>query len=96
VIDLDLRAFFDSVDHTLMLKAVERHTEQKRILLYVRRWLVAPVRQQDGTLVARDRGTPQGGLCAAAHNPPYEQRWVMRSAWRLALVGAVAATGRCA
>lgn len=60
VIDLDIRAFFDSVDHTLMLKAVERHTDQKWIVLYVQRWLVAPLRQQDGTLVARDRGTPQG------------------------------------
>jgi RNA-directed DNA polymerase len=60
VIDLDIRAFFDSVDHTLMLKAVERHTDQKWILLYVQRWLVAPLRQQDGTLAARDRGTPQG------------------------------------
>jgi RNA-directed DNA polymerase len=60
VIDLDIRAFFDSVDHTLMLKAVERHTDQKWILLYVKRWLVAPLRQQDGTLAARDRGTPQG------------------------------------
>jgi RNA-directed DNA polymerase len=60
VIDLDIRAFFDSVDHTLMLKAVERHTDQTWILLYVQRWLVAPLRQQDGTLAARDRGTPQG------------------------------------
>jgi RNA-directed DNA polymerase len=63
VIDLDIRAFFDSVDHALMLKAVARHTDQKWILLYVKRWLVAPLRQQDGTLVARDRGTPQGS-CA--------------------------------
>lgn len=60
VIDLDVRAFFDSVDHSLMLKAVERHTDQRWILLYVTRWLVAPVRQVDGTLMARDRGTPQG------------------------------------
>jgi RNA-directed DNA polymerase len=60
VIDLDIRAFFDSVDHALMLKAVARHTDQKWILLYVTRWLVAPLRQEDGTLVARDRGTPQG------------------------------------
>jgi RNA-directed DNA polymerase len=60
VIDLDIRAFFDSVDHTLMLKAVAQHTDQKWILLYVQRWLVAPLRQQDGTLAARDRGTPQG------------------------------------
>lgn len=60
VIDLDVRAFFDSVDHSLMLKAVERHTDQRWILLYVKRWLTAPLRQVDGTLVARDRGTPQG------------------------------------
>jgi len=60
VIDLDVRAFFDSVDHSLMLKAVARHTDQRWILLYVKRWLQAPLRQPDGTLVARDRGTPQG------------------------------------
>jgi RNA-directed DNA polymerase len=60
VIDCDVRAFFDSVDHSLMLKAVERHTDQRWILLYVTRWLVAPIQQPDGTLVARDRGTPQG------------------------------------
>jgi RNA-directed DNA polymerase len=60
VIDLDVRAFFDSVDHSLMLKAVERHTDQRWVLLYVKRWLQAPLQQPDGTLVARDRGTPQG------------------------------------
>jgi RNA-directed DNA polymerase len=60
VVDLDIKAFFDSVDHSLMLKAVERHTDRKWILLYVRRWLQAPVQQPDGTLVTRDRGTPQG------------------------------------
>lgn len=60
VVDLDIRAFFDSVDHSLMLKAVARHTDQKWILLYVKRWLVAPLQQQDGTLAERDRGTPQG------------------------------------
>jgi RNA-directed DNA polymerase len=62
VIDLDVRAFFDSVDHELMVKAVERHltAETRWVLLYVRRWLVAPLRTKDGTLVPRDRGTPQG------------------------------------
>lgn len=60
VIDLDVRAFFDSVDHSLMLKAVERHTGARWVLLYVARWLKAPVRLADGTLAARDRGTPQG------------------------------------
>src|SRR6266508_2288912 len=52
--------FFDSVDHSLMLKAVARHTDAKWVLLYVARWLKAPMRQPDGTLAARDRGTPQG------------------------------------
>jgi RNA-directed DNA polymerase len=60
VIDLDIKKFFDSVPHDLVLKAVERHTDQKWILLYVRRWLQAPLQQPDGTVVARDRGTPQG------------------------------------
>ena len=60
VIDLDVRAFFDSVDHSLMLKAVARHTDAKWVLLSVARWLKAPMRQPDGTLAARDRGTPQG------------------------------------
>ena len=60
VIDLDIKKFFDSVPHDLVLKVVEHHTDQKWILLYVRRWLQAPVQQPDGTVVARDRGTPQG------------------------------------
>jgi len=60
VIDLDIRAFYDSVDHELVLRAVRRHTDERWILLYVERWLKAPLQQKDGTLVRRDRGTPQG------------------------------------
>lgn len=59
-IDLDVKSFFDSVDHQLMLKAVGHHTDQRWILLYVQRWLQAPLARPDGTLVTRDRGTPQG------------------------------------
>lgn len=59
VVDLDIKVFFDSVPHDLILKAVAHHTDQKWILLYVKRWLQAPLRQ-DGVLVDRDRGTPQG------------------------------------
>jgi group II intron reverse transcriptase/maturase len=59
-IDLDVRAFFDSLDHELALRAVAHHTGERWILLYVGRWLKAPLQRRDGTLVARDRGTPQG------------------------------------
>lgn len=60
VIDLDIQKFFDSVDHALMLKAVEKHADVPWVVLYVKRWLVAPLQLTDGTLQTRDRGTPQG------------------------------------
>lgn len=60
VIDLDIRSFFSSVDHELMLKAVSRHTDLRWVLLYVERWLKAPLQREDGTLEQRDRGTPEG------------------------------------
>ena len=60
VLDLDLKSFFDSVSWDLVLKAVAHHTDQRWILLYVERWLKAPLQREDGSLVERDRGTPQG------------------------------------
>ena len=60
VVDLDVRAFFDSIPHDLLLRAVARHSDAAWVLLYVRRWLVAPLQHPDGALVARDRGSPQG------------------------------------
>jgi RNA-directed DNA polymerase len=60
VLDLDVAKLFDSVDHDLMVKAVEANTDQKWVVLYVKRWLKAPIRMPDGRLVERDRGTPQG------------------------------------
>jgi RNA-directed DNA polymerase len=62
VLDIDIAGFFDNIDHDLMMRAVELHTQSRWILLYVRRWLKAPVVMPDGTLVERDRGTPQGGV----------------------------------
>jgi RNA-directed DNA polymerase len=61
IVDLDVKAFFDSVSWELMLKAVARHTDQKWVLLYVERWLKASMLMPDGTMVARVKGTPQGG-----------------------------------
>ncbi|MBF8193733.1 reverse transcriptase [Nonomuraea sp. K274] len=62
VIDLDIRTFFDSVPWDLVLKAVAAHTDpsQSWVLLYVRRWLAAPLQLPDGTRRERNRGTPQG------------------------------------
>jgi RNA-directed DNA polymerase len=60
ILDLDVQKFFDSVDHALMVKAVEANTDQRWVVLYVKRWLVAPLQLPDGTLKPRDRGTPQG------------------------------------
>lgn len=66
VLDLDVQKFFDSVDHDLMVKAVEANItpDQKWIVLYVKRWLKAPVQLPDGTLAARDKGTPQGSAAS--------------------------------
>jgi len=60
VLDLDIRAFFDSVPHDLLLKAVAHHTDLRWVLLYIERWLKAPMQMPDGTLAAREKGTPQG------------------------------------
>src|SRR3954464_15417466 len=65
VLDLDIRAFFDSVPHDLLLKAVAHHTDERWVLLYIERWLTAPMQMPDGTLTARDRGTPQGSPISA-------------------------------
>jgi RNA-directed DNA polymerase len=60
VIDLDIQKFFDSVPWDLIVKAVQANTDQPWVILYVKRWLQAPVQMPDGTLQQRDRGTPQG------------------------------------
>ena len=96
VLDLDVKKFFDSLDHSLVLKAVAHHTDLRWILLYVKRWLKAPLQLEDGTLRQRDQGESAGGYAQLRINAPYEQRWVMRSVW----LGSPAASGltaeRCA
>jgi group II intron reverse transcriptase/maturase len=62
VLELDIRAFFDNLSHELLLRALRRHTDCKWVLLYVERWLKAPVQLEDGSLEPRDKGTPQGGV----------------------------------
>lgn len=61
-IDLDIKGFFDNLDHALTMKAVKFHTDQKWIHLYIERWLKAPIEDEDGKLTKREKGTPQGGV----------------------------------
>jgi RNA-directed DNA polymerase len=62
VVDLDIRAFFDTLDHKLVMRLVRRHTECKWVLLYLERWLKASVQMEDGTLKERTSGSPQGSV----------------------------------
>ena len=62
VLDLDIKSFFDMLSQDLLLRAVKKHARQQWIILYIERWLKAPVQEEDGRLVPRERGTPQGGV----------------------------------
>jgi RNA-directed DNA polymerase len=62
VIDLDIKGFFDNIDHDLLMRAVKKHAKDKWVVLYLERWLEAPAQEEDGRLVERGKGTPQGGV----------------------------------
>ncbi len=62
VIDLDIKGFFDNIDHGLLIKAVERFTAEKWILMYVKRWLNTATHKAEGHIEQRSKGTPQGGV----------------------------------
>jgi RNA-directed DNA polymerase len=62
VLEFDIKGLFDNIGHELLLRAVRKHTECKWAILYIERWLKAPLQLADGTLVERTMGTPQGGV----------------------------------
>ena len=62
VLDMDIKGFFDAIDHNLLMQAVKRHVKEPWHLLYIQRWLKAPVQYADGHRVSRHKGTPQGGV----------------------------------
>jgi RNA-directed DNA polymerase len=70
IIDLDVQKFFDSVPWDLIVRAVRAVTDCRWVLLYVKRWLAAPLQYPDGTLVQRDKGTPQGSAVFAGPGEP--------------------------
>jgi RNA-directed DNA polymerase len=61
IVDLDIKGFFDNIPHDLLIRAVQKHAKEKWVVLYIERWLKAPV-QEDGQLIPREKGTPQGGV----------------------------------
>ena len=62
VVEFDIKGLFDNIDHELLMKALCHHCDCKWILLYVERWLKVPLQNIDGSIITRDRGTPQGGV----------------------------------
>ena len=83
VLDADIRDFFGQLDRAWLEKFLRHRIADERVLRLIGKWLAAGV-IEDGKLSEMEQGTPQGGLCAAEHNPPYEQCRVMRSAGLLA------------
>jgi RNA-directed DNA polymerase len=61
-LEFDIKGLFDNIDHELLLKAVRKHTDIKWVIIYIERWLKAPMQLPDGSLVERTKGTPQGGV----------------------------------
>ena len=62
VLEFDIKGLFDNIDHELLLRAVRKHIACKWALLYIERWLKAPMVKEDGTVIERSCGTPQGGV----------------------------------
>ena len=60
---MDIKGFFDEMDHELLMKAVEKHAEEKWVRMYVKRWLEMPIQDKEGHLHQKEgKGTPQGGV----------------------------------
>ena len=62
MVEFDIKGLFDNIPHELLLKAVDKHTDNPWVRLYIRRWLTAPMHLPTGRTVRRNKGTPQGGV----------------------------------
>jgi RNA-directed DNA polymerase len=84
VYDADLEAYFDSIPHDKLMAAVEMRIADRSVLKLIRMWLKSQVVERNDkggkTISAKpEKGTPQGGLCKALHNPPYAKKAIMQS-----------------
>jgi RNA-directed DNA polymerase len=96
VLEADINACFDEIDHTALMTRLRARIKDKRACGLVRAFLKAGVLTEHGDREHTYTGTPQGSLCAAAHNDPYEQCWVMRSVRSSCLVRGWPRSVRCA
>ena len=96
VLEADIEACFDEISHPELVRRIRARIGDKRVLALIKSFLKAGIMAEGGQVRDSVTGTPQGSLCAAAHKPPYEQCWVMRSAGVPVLVVAGSAGGRCA
>ncbi|KUK53544.1 MAG: RNA-directed DNA polymerase (Reverse transcriptase) [Desulfotomaculum sp. 46_296] len=62
MLEFDIKGLFDNIDHELLMKAVQKHTDIPWVILYIQRWLKAPFQMPDDTIKERTKGTPQGGV----------------------------------
>ena len=62
VVEFDIKGLFDNIDHDLLMRALRKHCQTPWVLLYVERWLKAPMETHEGELIERTKGTPQGGV----------------------------------
>ncbi|HWM03845.1 MAG TPA: hypothetical protein VNP92_16040, partial [Actinophytocola sp.] len=87
---------FDCIDHTALMGRVRQRIGDKRVLGLVKAFCKAGILTEAHALQDTSTGTPQGGLCSAEHNPPYEQRRIMPSAAVFCLVRGSVVVERCA
>jgi RNA-directed DNA polymerase len=71
LVEADIRGFFDHIDHEKLIELLELRIDDKSFLKLIRKWLKAGILEPDGGVNHPEKGSPQGGLCKALHNPPY-------------------------
>ena len=96
MVETDIANCFDAIPKDQLMHAVGERVCDQSVLTLLRVVLGAGVMTADGQVRQSVTGTPQGGLCSAEHNPPYEQCWIMRSVGLLGLVRAGPGIERCA
>ena len=78
VIEFDIKGFFDNVNHSKLIRQIwSLGIHDKTLIFIIKRILTAPIKMPDNTTVLPNKGTPQGNLCRARHNPPYDEIDVM-------------------